>query len=86
MEEKKKRMRPTKAQMSEMEDVIHRQCVELDAWRDKYRKLEQMVEELRFDIGVTQVELERSNEECASLKRENDYLMNRSFFDRLFNK
>ena len=34
-----KRKRPTVGQVREMEDVIHRQCVELNAWRSKYRAL-----------------------------------------------
>lgn len=40
MEEKKKRWRPSLTAYREMEETVHRQCVELDAWRDKYRELE----------------------------------------------
>lgn len=39
MEETKKRWRPTLTAYREQEEVIHRQCVELDAWREKYREL-----------------------------------------------
>ena len=39
METKKKNVRSAKERMIEMEEVIHRQCVELDAWREKYRAL-----------------------------------------------
>lgn len=36
MEEKKKRWRPSLKAYRELEEVIHRQCVELDAWREKF--------------------------------------------------
>lgn len=39
MEEKKKKVRPTLAMMSELEDTVHSQCVELRAWREKYDRL-----------------------------------------------
>ena len=39
MEEKKKRVRPTVAMMSEMEGVIHSQREELCAWCEKYEEL-----------------------------------------------
>ena len=39
MEEGKKKKRPTQAQIREMEDTIHRQCQELNAWRDNYHRL-----------------------------------------------
>lgn len=38
-EEKKKRWRPSLTAYREQEETIHRQCVELDAWREKYHKL-----------------------------------------------
>jgi predicted nucleic acid-binding Zn-ribbon protein len=38
-EEKKKRWRPSLTAYRELEETIHRQCVELDAWREKCRKL-----------------------------------------------
>lgn len=38
-EEKKKRWRPSLKAYRELEETIHRQCVELDAWREKYHKL-----------------------------------------------
>jgi len=38
-EEKKKRWRPSLTAYRELEETIHRQCVELDAWREKYREL-----------------------------------------------
>lgn len=38
-EEKKKRWRPSLTAYREQEETIHRQCVELDAWREKYREL-----------------------------------------------
>ena len=39
MAEKKKRWRPSLTAYRELEETVHRQCVELDAWRDKYRSL-----------------------------------------------
>lgn len=39
MSEKSKRVRPTVGQVREMEEVVHRQCVELNEWRDAYRGL-----------------------------------------------
>ena len=45
MAEKKKRQRPTKAQVEELEEVIHRQCQELDGWREKYRELLKSIKE-----------------------------------------
>lgn len=47
MAEKQKRTRPTVVQVREMEETIHRQCQELDAWRDKYRALQKEVEKLK---------------------------------------
>ena len=38
-EKKKKRWRPSLAAYRELEEVIHRQVMELDGWREKYRKL-----------------------------------------------
>ena len=38
-EEKKKRWRPSLTAYREQEETIHRQCVELDEWREKYREL-----------------------------------------------
>lgn len=39
MGERKKSVRPTVAMVSEMEDTVHNQCVELRAWREKYDAL-----------------------------------------------
>lgn len=41
MGKEEKRKRPTAAEIKEMEETIHRQCVELDAWREKYRALKE---------------------------------------------
>ena len=71
MEEKTKRQRPTKAQVTELEEVIHRQCQELDGWREKYRELLKTIDEgkgakaLKDRIGELETEnntLKRSNE------------------------
>lgn len=72
MEEEKKRKRPTVAEMREMEEVIHRQCQELDAWREKYRELDAKNDEL-YDMYLAE-------------KKENEYLQNRSFIGRLLNR
>lgn len=45
-EEKKKRTRPTLTQVRELEDVIHRQCVELRAWSEKFAGLNKEFKEL----------------------------------------
>ena len=64
MAEKKKRQRPTKAQVEELEEVIHRQCQELDGWREKYRELLKSIKEgkevkvLRDHIGALESENE----------------------------
>ena len=55
MEEKKKRFRPTLAEYREMEDVIHRQCVELDAWREKYDELDKQLKCLRREMEAGHV-------------------------------
>lgn len=72
MEEEKKRRRPTVADVREMEEVIHRQCQELDAWREKCRELDSRNDEL-YDMYVSE-------------KKENEYLQNRSFLGRLLNR
>ena len=43
-EEKKKRWRPSLTAYREMEETVHRQCVELDAWRVKYHALSESYE------------------------------------------
>ena len=43
-EEKKKRWRPSLTAYREMEETVHRQCVELDAWREKYHALSESYE------------------------------------------
>ena len=45
--EEKKRWRPSLTAYKEAEDTVHRQCVELDAWREKYRTLFGEVKRLR---------------------------------------
>ena len=50
MEEKKKRWRPSLTAYREMEETVHRQCVELDAWREKYRALDREMKALRKDF------------------------------------
>ena len=56
MEEKKtKRVRPTVAQVREMEETVHRQCVELDAWRDKYRELDRRYKKFRKEMEAGKV-------------------------------
>lgn len=72
MEEEKKRRRPTMAEVREMEDVIHRQCQELDAWRDRYRELDARHEEL---YGL-----------YMSEKKENECLRSRGLMARLLNR
>lgn len=41
--EEKKRWRPSLGEYRELEEVIHRQCDELNAWRDKYRELDKKI-------------------------------------------
>lgn len=78
MEEKKGSGRPTAAQIREMEETVHRQCVELDAWRDRYREL------------VAELESEREAYACLhdsyeGVRSENEYLLGRGVIARLLN-
>lgn len=59
MEEKKKRWRPSLTAYREMEEVVHRQCQELDAWRDKYRQLESRLALLEFSVDEGAREVRR---------------------------
>ena len=69
MEEKKtKRVRPTVAQVREMEDVIHRQCVELDAWREKYRTLDSQYVKFRRELSAGKVVPESEYDYVLKLK------------------
>ena len=74
MEEKKKRFRPTLTAYREQEETIHRQCVELDAWREKYRELDKEAHRLRKCIDgmgvVPQDEHKALKAECMRLSRE----------------
>lgn len=76
--EYKRRTRPTVAQQREMEEVIHRQCIELDAWREKYRCLKQewddIHQELREKCKSLEVALNRQGEEYTKLAGEADTL------------
>ena len=45
--EENKRWRPSLTAYKEAEETVHRQCVELDAWREKYRTLFGEVKRLR---------------------------------------
>jgi len=87
--EEKKRVRPTVAQVREMEEVIHQQCVDLNGWREKYRELVdsnkilarcagdpvKIVNELRCKNET----LEKSNlfleQEISRLRDENDSIV-----------
>lgn len=82
-----------KVKKEEVEDVVHRQCEELDAWREKYRKLSSEALTLRQSNALMEAELKRMREAYdnlqrgyQSLKNDNEYLLNRSFLLRLFNK
>lgn len=55
MEEKKKRWRPSLTAYREMEETVHRQCMELDAWREKYHTLKKLYDHL--------------DEECSKLSK-----------------
>ena len=50
-------------QMREMEEVIHRQCMELRGWREQY---------LRLDRSTSAEVFKRLREEIATLRQSND--------------
>lgn len=51
-EEKKKRWRPSLTAYREQEDVISRQCRELNEWRDKYRALDKQAKMLSSQMAA----------------------------------
>lgn len=67
--EEKKRWRPSLGEYRELEEVIHRQCVELDAWRDKYRELKDMMDK-EMPSGTYQEVVSR----CLAAERSNTLL------------
>lgn len=66
-EEKKKRTRPTLTQVRELEDVIHRQCVELRAWREKFADLNKEFKKMENEVKYL-------NDANGLLKDENNQL------------
>lgn len=112
-EKKKKRWRPSLAAYRELEEVIHRQVMELDGWREKYRKLlgqkagrqgKVFSEEEYNDLlskkntaelsnGYMEQQLESVRDANETLRELNeslcvevDYLKNRGFWARVFNR
>ena len=86
MEGKKKRMRPTVAQMKELEERI-------GTLQDEKATLESTYESQLKHYTYMADELERLREERRELekevfllKRENTYLINRGFWARMFNR
>jgi len=75
-EEKKKRWRPSLTAYRELEETIHRQCVELDAWREKYHEL----------LKSTKESYSSLQEDYDALYAENLSLKSRGFWARVFNK
>ena len=78
-EEKKKRWRPSLTAYRELEETIHRQCVELDAWRDKYRKLAESHDHVAYQkvVGERDQQIhynELKDKEIDKLKIRNDEL------------
>ena len=54
-EEKKKRFRPSLTAYREAEETVHRQCVELDAWREKYRQLDRQMKKFKKEMDAGKV-------------------------------
>lgn len=59
--ERKKRVRPTKADIKKLEDVIERQCAELRGWKEKYDTLTE-------DCAMQILAKNRIIDECIGLK------------------
>ena len=81
MEEKKKRWRPSLTAYREQEETIHRQCVELDAWRDKYRKLAESTDMVAYQkvVGERDQQIHYNSlkdKELESMRTQNDALRN----------
>lgn len=72
------RKRPTVGQIREMEETVHRQCVELDAWRDRYR-------ELCAEMERTREAYESLHDSYEGVVSENEYLLGRGLLARLLN-
>ena len=68
----------------DMEETIHRQCVELNEWREKYRKL--FEEKKAKSNGVSKEKFEELKKKKALLEDEVAMLRNRGFWARVFNK
>ena len=69
----KKRVRPTKAKVEELEEVIHRQCIELNEWREKYRELIESIKEGK-EVKVLRNHICALESENETMKRSNDYM------------
>jgi len=81
MEEKKKRWRPSLTAYREQEETIHRQCVELDAWREKYRKLAESTDMVAYQkvVGERDQQIHYNSlkdKELESMRTQNDALRN----------
>lgn len=73
-EEKKKRTRPTLTQVRELEDVIHRQCVELRAWSEKFAGMNKEFKKLENEVKKLENEVKYLNSTNGLLKDENKQL------------
>lgn len=96
MEEKKK-VRPTwtmvknlEKKLAEAEETVHRQCVELDAWREKFRRLETEYQKRLEDIDAQLQKMKDRVIECNKIteaaKAEVKRLRSRGWLARLLNK
>lgn len=106
MEEKKK-VRPTwtmvknlEKKLAEAEETVHRQCVELDAWREKYRELAaknaeavglkakavQRLEEAEAMLQNAKDRVIECNKITQQAKKECDRLRSRGLIARILNR
>ena len=96
MEEKKK-VRPTwtmvknlEKKLAEAEETVHRQCVELDAWRENFRRLETECQKRLKDIDAQLQKMKDRVIECNKItqqaKKECDRLRSRGLIARILNR
>lgn len=79
--------------VNEYEDVVHRQCQELDAWRDEYRALSSKNATLEQSNHLMEKELKRVREELEQQRTMNKKhytawktLESRGLLARVFNR
>lgn len=93
MEEKKKRVRPTVAQVRALQDELEQMSAVLDMECESTRRWERKFDEMSALRAKAEEDLERSREECRKLKEivknigeENRALKGRRLLARILNK